>query len=358
MMYDVCNFSSPLKYNDILATLTGSTAMSEDALFHRARTIRQAHLGSRIFLYGFIYLSTHCRNSCTFCYFSKKNAELARYRKNLTHVLEIAQKLADDGVHLLDLTLGEDPYFLQEKGFQELLEMIQKAKQLTGLAIMVSPGVLPKAYYTLLKEAGADWYACYQENHVFTEFTKLRPGQDFALRNAARVWAHEAGLLVEDGLLTGTGENLESLAYSLDVFRNSKLSQSRIMTYVGHESTIPAHEVSKNTELRAISLLRLLNPNHLIPASLDIDGLEGLASRIQAGANVVTSIVPHGFGLSGVASQEKDIENAQRSVKAVTAVLESLGLQVATASDYQAWIAKRRASFSSKETCLEDVCSL
>ncbi len=358
MIYDVNNFSSPLKYNDILATLTSSADVDEQALFHRARSIRQSHVGSNIFLYGFIYLSTHCRNFCTFCYFSRKNTHIERYRKNIGHVLEIAQRLADDGVHLLDLTLGEDPYFLQEKGFAQLLEMIYQAKRLTGLAIMVSPGVLPKPYYAQLKEAGADWYACYQENHALTEFTKLRPEQDFSLRNAARVWAHEAGLLVEDGLLTGTGETAESLAYSLDIFRNSKLSQARIMTYVGHESTIPAHAVSKNTELRAIALLRLLNPAYLIPASLDIDGLEGLSSRIQAGANVVTSIVPHGFGLSGVASQEKDIENAKRSVKAVREVLDAQDLQVATASEYRAWIDKRRASFGSKDAYVGDVCGL
>lgn len=313
----------------------------DDELFAKARSIRASKTGSKIFVYGFIYLSTYCHNSCSFCSYSVKNTGLERYRKSIDDVLKIAEQLAKDGVHLLDLTLGEDPYFLAEKGFCELLEMIRKAKELTGLSIMVSPGVLPESYYKRLREAGADWYACYQENHNKQEFARLRPEQDYELRKNARKWAHEAGLLVEDGLLTGTGESLESIAHSIESFHENPLSQARIMSYVGHETTIPMQSITRDTELRAIALIRLANPDYLIPASLDIDGLKGLKSRIEAGANLVTSIVPHGFGLCGVASQD-DIENQQRSVKAVKECLADLDLEVATVQEYQAWLEKRR----------------
>lgn len=305
-----------INYQYILDTLKNTHKEEEKKLFVQARQVRFQQTGYKIFVYGFIYLSTYCRNSCSFCSYSQKNTALPRYRKNKKDVLAIAKQLANDGVHLLDLTLGEDPYFLAEKGFSELLEMITEVKKETGLSIMVSPGVLPKPYYKKLKDVGADWYACYQENHNEKEFSRLRPEQDYMLRQNARKWAHEAGLLVEDGLLTGTGESIESIAQSMGSFQSAPLSQARIMSYIGHETTIPMQSLSRDTELRAISLIRLANPDYLIPASLDIDGLKGLKSRIEAGANLVTSIVPHGFGLCGVASQD-DIENQQRSVKAV-----------------------------------------
>ena len=55
-------------------------------------------------------------------------------------------------------------------------------------------------------------------------------------------------------------------------------------------------------ELLIIAMLRLAFPDRLIPASLDIEGLEGLQLRLDAGANVVTSLIVPGAGLTGVAS--------------------------------------------------------
>ncbi len=331
------------QYNNFLEILNNAN-LDEQELFTYARKIREQGTNKKIFAYGFIYLSTFCHNSCTFCSYSAKNTNLSRYRKNLQEVLEIAHILANEGVHLLDLTLGEDPYFLAEKGFCELLTMIREIKNQINLPVMVSPGVLPQSYYKRLEEAGADWYACYQENHDIQEFARLRPQQDYYLRKNARKWASEAGLLVEDGLLTGTGESIESIAYSLENFKlstDNTLSQARIMTYVEHENTIPMQSLALNTELRVISLIRIANPDYLIPASLDIDGLKGLQSRINAGANIVTSIIPSGFGLCGVASQD-DIENQQRSIKAVRASLAELGLELATVDDYKEWLKQRK----------------
>ncbi|MFQ9492088.1 MAG: hypothetical protein ACLR0N_15095 [Bilophila wadsworthia] len=80
-------------------------------------------------------------------------------------MLEAAGRLAADGVHLLDLTLGEDPYYVEPAGFHRLLELVSALKETTGLPIMVSPGVLSAEQLVRLREAGADWYACYQETH-------------------------------------------------------------------------------------------------------------------------------------------------------------------------------------------------
>ena len=49
---------------------------------------------------------------------------LERYRKPFGEMLEAAGRLAADGVHLLDLTLGEDPYYVETAGFHRLLELV------------------------------------------------------------------------------------------------------------------------------------------------------------------------------------------------------------------------------------------
>lgn len=74
------------------------------------------------------------------------------------------------------------------------------------------------------------------------------------------------------------------------------------MRYVPHTATCPpvgtvsgivnhyADEAAQ--ELALMATLQMVMPKCLLPASLDVEGLDGLEARIKAGANVVTSIVP------------------------------------------------------------------
>ena len=39
------------------------------------------HSGDAVFLYGFVYFSTYCRNECAFCFYRADNDESPRYRK-------------------------------------------------------------------------------------------------------------------------------------------------------------------------------------------------------------------------------------------------------------------------------------
>jgi len=86
----------------------------------------------------------------------------------------------------------------------------------------------------------------------------------------------------------------------------------------------------------------------LIPATLDVEGLTGLQSRMEAGANVVTSLVPPGFGLAGVAQNSLDIADARRTIASIAPELEKLGLQAASLEDYSAWIEDRRKQIRSR----------
>ena len=334
----------------------------DDAFFRQAREARANCWSDRVFLYGFLYLSTFCRNDCAFCQYRRSNAEEQRYRKSLRELREAGLRLAEDGVHLLDLTLGEDPYFVEGEGFSRLEEMVAVLHRETGLPIMVSPGVITAEQLSRLRQAGADWYACYQETHDQRQFARLRLGQDFDRRRQARLDAAAAGLLVEDGLLTGLGERADELTASLHAMRDEPLSQVRAMSYVPHACTLPVPDGGaaggqRLHELRAIAAMRLLMPDRLVPASLDVDGLEGLRMRLQAGANVVTSIVPSGCGFAGVATRELDIDNERRSVAAVRRVLTDMGMEMSTAADYARWVESRRQTLAAGGGQQEDASS-
>ena len=87
-----------------------SDGQEMEALFSRARAARERRFGNKVFLYGFVYFSTYCSNNCTFCYYRRDNW-IDRYRKGADELLEISGRLARSGVHMIDLTMGEDAHY-------------------------------------------------------------------------------------------------------------------------------------------------------------------------------------------------------------------------------------------------------
>jgi methylornithine synthase len=316
-----------------------------DKLFAAARHQRTRHFGDRVFLYGFLYISTYCRNRCSFCLYRKNNSLAIRYRKTLAEIVDSARQLARSGVHLIDVTAGEDPCFHQgDNALSPVIHTIQAIKQTTGLPLMASVGVVAEPDLERLAAAGVDWYACYQETHNRQLFEQLRVGQDYQTRCRSKVAAKSKGLLVEEGVLCGVGETSPDLVHSFDAMSRLNVDQVRAMSFVPQPGTPLKDQpaASHLRELITIALMRLAFPHLLIPASLDVDGVGGLRQRLDAGANVVTSLVPPGQGLAGVAQQDLDIEDGRRSVAGITGTLERCGLVPATHAQYRSWIHQRK----------------
>jgi methylornithine synthase len=175
-------------------------------------------------------------------------------------------------------------------------------------------------------------------------FSKLRPGQDFDKRLGSKVDAHRHGLLIEEGLLCGVDETWNDMAHSLTVMQELQADQIRAMTFIPQSGT-PMSGRSRpdaHREILLIAVMRLVFPDLLIPASLDVDGVEGLRRRLDAGANIITSIVPPGSGLAGVASPSMGIEDGSRTVKVVSETLAASGLKAATHKEYERWMDIRK----------------
>ena len=97
-----------------------------------------------------------------------------------------------------------------------------------------------------------------------------------------------------------------------------------------------------------LSVLRLVLPHRLIPASLDVYGIEGLRGKLQAGANVVTSLIPPSSALRGVAQSLLGIDEGHRTSQAVIPILEALGLREGTHEEYTAWVKKEKKNLPGK----------
>jgi len=319
-------------------------------LFKAARRLREQHFGNRVFLYGFVYFSTYCGNDCSFCLYRRSNAGAMRYRKSASQIIEASQRLAKSGVHLIDLTMGEDPEIFQagDGGFSRLLQTVRSVKRNTNLPIMISAGVLPEAVLGKLVEAGVVWYACYQETHNRALYNKLRPGQGYDIRISSKRRAKERGLLIEEGLLLGAGESTDDVVDSVFVMRQLRADQVRVMGFVPQKGT-PMERFARPApakELLSIALMRLVFPECLIPASLDVGGHAELGQKLAAGANVVTSLIPPGQGLAGVAQCDLDIEDGKRTAEGIQGILRESGLEPASCKEYHAWLTQRLESSS------------
>jgi methylornithine synthase len=337
-----------LTNRDILSLLLTTSPRAIHAMFTAASMVRENHFGNRVFLYGFLYFSTYCRNACRFCYFRSANVEPPRYRKSIEEVLEYVRKLEASGAHLIDLTMGEDPEMHSKRNYDSLLSLVRAVTSETRLSLMISPGVLPKTVIKNLANIGVDWYALYQETCNERLFRRLRLGQNFADRIQTKHNARREGLLIEEGILVGVGETVADWAESIRQMRKIEASQVRAMGFMPQKGTPMEQYPSPSLfdELRLISVMRLVFQDKLIPASYDIDGIRGLQLRLLAGANVVTSLIPCGSDLVGVARSDLDIKDGRRTPEGIRPYLTSIGMTAASKNEYLRWVEAEKANTS------------
>lgn len=323
---------------DILEVLESEDPRLLDKLFQKARQIRQNVQGGKIFAYGFVYFTTYCRNNCSFCYYRRAN-NIERYRKNKEEVLAISKALIDSGVNLIDLTMGEDPAYHAEE-FETVCQIIREIKDGYDTPVMISPGVVSDRVIDKLAAAGADFYALYQETHNRELYGRMRLEQDFDERMHAKLYAKEKGMFIEEGLLSGIGESNEDIADSLLTMGRIGARQVRVMSFIPQEGS-PMEDCEspdRIKELKIIALMRLMYPTALIPASLDVDGIKGLEDRINAGANLITSIIPPKSGFMGVAHSTMDVDEGGRTVEEAASILQDMGLYIASKEEYRQFL--------------------
>jgi methylornithine synthase len=340
-----------LSLEEICSLLSVRDPVLLDELFQAARATRERNFGDSVFCYGFVYFSTHCRNDCSFCFYRRSNQKITRYRKTDEDIIDLSTSLEDSGVHLVDLTMGEDPMLHHGNDYQRLIDLVGRVDEAVKVPLMISPGVVPKDAFPGLKDAGADWFACYQETHNRGLFAQLRPHQDYEVRLSQKKWAMSSGMLAEEGIMIGVGESIADRARSVQIMGDLGVRQVRAMSFIPQCNTPMAcrdHALFLE-ELVTIAVMRLLHPDRLIPASLDIEGIRGLRSRLDAGANVITSIIPPSMGLAGVAQHELDIEGGGRTVEQIESVLDETDVHLATPSEYASLISGWRRELMSSE---------
>lgn len=274
-------------YALLLATRTPEVAAE---LARRAVAVRKAIYGTAVFTRGLIEVSSHCGNDCRYCGIRRSNADATRYRLTPRQIADCADNGYELGFRTFVLQGGEDPWFTDER----LCAVVRDIKRShPDCAVTLSMGERSRESYAMLRGAGADRYLLRHEAASRDLYASLHPatmGYDNRMRCLHDL--RSLGYAVGVGFMVGApGQTLAHLAEDLKFVENFRPEMCGIGPFVPHHATEYAQHPAGSVELTCylLSILRLMQPNLLIPATTSLGTLDsqGRERGIKAGANVV-----------------------------------------------------------------------
>lgn len=270
--------------------LDQSSGADRDFLFERARAVRDAHYGRKVYIRGLIELTNYCKNDCLYCGIRKSNASCERYRLTKEQILSCCESGYALGFRTFVLQGGEDGWYTDER----MTDIVRAMRQAyPDCAITLSLGERGRESFKRLYDAGANRYLLRHETADEAHYARLHP--------ASMTLTHRLQCLrdlKEIGFQTGAGFMVGSPYQTTEcIVRDFRFLQELRPQMVGLGPFIPHHATpfkdfpagSTERTLLCLSIVRLLLPNVLLPATTalaTIDG-DGRIKGMNAGCNVV-----------------------------------------------------------------------
>ncbi len=270
--------------------LDQSSGADRDFLFERARAVRDAHYGRKVYIRGLIELTNYCKNDCLYCGIRKSNVSCERYRLTKEQILSCCESGYALGFRTFVLQGGEDGWYTDER----MTDIVRAMRQAyPDCAITLSLGERGRESFKRLYDAGANRYLLRHETADEAHYTRLHP--------VSMTLTHRLQCLrdlKEIGFQTGAGFMVGSPYQTTEcIVRDFRFLQELKPQMVGLGPFIPHHATpfkdfpagSTERTLLCLSIVRLLLPNVLLPATTalaTIDG-DGRIKGMNAGCNVV-----------------------------------------------------------------------
>ena len=246
--------------------------------------------GHGIFPRGLVEFTNYCKNNCYYCGIRGGNPNANRYRLSKDEILSACENGYQLGYRSFVLQGGEDPYYTDEI----MVAIVSEIRRLyPDCAITLSLGERTKESYQKLYDAGADRYLLRHEAANPVLYQKLHP-DNLSLENRLQcLWnLKEIGYAVGTGFMVGAPyQTVEDLVDDLLFIQKLDPQMVGIGPFVPHHDTKFKEEPSGSVELTTylISILRLMNPHLLLPATTALGTIDprGREKGVLAGANVV-----------------------------------------------------------------------
>lgn len=270
--------------------IAGQTEELAEYAAEKARSIREKIYGKTVFTRGLIEFTNYCKNDCLYCGIRRSNSNAERYRLSEEEILDCCKQGYELGFRTFVLQGGEDGYFTDDR----ITEIIKKIKaKYPDCALTLSIGEKEKESYQRFFNAGADRYLLRHETADEAHYNTLHP-EELSLRHRMDcLWnLKEIGYQVGCGFMVGSpGQTAGTLAKDMKFIEELQPQMVGIGPFVPHHETPFAKETAGTVKqtLYLLSLLRLLKPNLLLPATTALGTIDprGREKGILAGANVV-----------------------------------------------------------------------
>ena len=255
-----------------------------------ADAVRREYYGIDVYLRGLIELTNYCKNNCFYCGIRKGNSFLERYRLTKEEILSCCQSGHQLGYRTFVLQGGEDDYYNDQR-MCEIISEIRKGYP--DCAITLSLGEKSTESYRCFFEAGANRYLLRHETANEEHYGKLHPpSMSLATRKECLWNLTQIGYQVGSGFMVGTPyQTTECLINDLRFLQQLKPDMIGIGPFISHHETPLKNQPNGSLllTLRLISILRLMFPNALIPATTALGTIspQGREMGLKAGANVV-----------------------------------------------------------------------
>ena len=275
---------------ELAALIECSDPQTLEYLAQRARAVRDAHYGRKVYIRGLIEYSNYCKNDCLYCGIRRSNRNAERYRLSKEQILDCCRTGYALGFRTFVLQGGEDPYFTDERA-ASIVSAIRS--EFPDCAITLSMGERGRESFQRLFDAGANRYLLRHETADCDHYARLHPAE-LTLQNRMQCLCD----LKDIGYQTGTGMMVGSPFQTTDcLVRDLRFIQQLQPQMVGIGPFIPHHDTpfaqypagTARQTLTLLSMLRLMLPCALLPATTalgTIDG-DGREKGMNAGCNVV-----------------------------------------------------------------------
>ena len=266
------------------------TEADEELAHQLARECTEKYYGRGVYTRGLIEFTNYCKNNCHYCGIQRVNQEVERYRLSKEEILSCCEEGYRLGFRTFVLQGGEDPYFTDEK----IVEIVQAIKKgFPDCAVTLSIGEKSRASYEKYFRAGADRYLLRHETADREHYQYLHP-KELSWENRMRCLKDlkEIGFQVGCGFMVGSPhQTAKTLAKDLYFIQEFQPDMCGIGPFIPQHTTVFAKEKAGTLEdtLFLLSLLRLIHPNMLIPATTALGTIDkrGRELGILSGANVL-----------------------------------------------------------------------
>ena len=277
-------------YSDIQLKNWIENEEETENLAQRADTLRKQIYGEDVYLRGLIEFTNYCRNNCYYCGIRRDNRKVTRYRLTREEILECSSIGYELGYRTFVLQGGEDYYYSDD----EICRIVSGIKEkYPDCAVTLSIGERSRASYQAYFDAGTDRYLLREETADRCHYHKLHPDQMSSTNRKRCLWdLKEIGYQVGAGFMVDSPfQTTENIIMDLRFLQELEPDMIGIGPYLTHSETPFAiyKNGDVNKTLRLVSILRILFPYALIPATTALGTIDpmGREKGLKAGANVL-----------------------------------------------------------------------